>query len=79
LDSIRFKTTWLQNFFLFAIIWAFGINLKEKYKLEFEEFIKKNCVDSAARKIMIASAPKKPKNSSDSSETSDGSEASYQA
>ena len=58
IDSIRFKTTWLHSFFLYAVIWAFGINLKEEYKGEFEEWLKANCVESEARKKLLSKAAK---------------------
>lgn len=60
------------------MIWAFGINLTEPYKIKFEEWLKSNCVDSAARKEVMKTQPKKPRNS-DSEDSQSGSEQSYQA
>lgn len=38
---MRFKTYWLHSFFLFALVWSFGVALKDEYKEEFELWLKK--------------------------------------
>ena len=43
INSIRYKTDWLHSFLIFSMIWAFGVNLRDEYKQEFEEYVKRWC------------------------------------
>ena len=43
INSIRFKKEWLQCFFLFAVIWSFGVNLRDDKKQQFEEWMYSHC------------------------------------
>ena len=44
-NSIRHKELWVDSFFIYAIIWAFGSILTEHAKVEFDRWIKK-CFES---------------------------------
>ena len=53
----------MHCFFIFAIIWSFGVNLRSDHKGEFEVWINDNCTVNAEKK------EKKKKKGADESES----------
>ena len=49
-NSIKNKSLWVDSFFMYAIIWAFGSILNKESKQEFDHWLKK-CFEKREKEI----------------------------
>ena len=51
-SSIRFKNKWIDSFFIYSLIWAFGSVLTEPAKREFSNWLKKTLKEASEERLI---------------------------